>query len=223
MHKSNYNAPVINYLSCNSNPVDPEYYNDGSYYYYENGKITLYPSNSLILLKFKDNTSLTVAKEIIAKYHLGLPSIYPGGINYESLINDNQPIVVKIPKGKNPVNNYITRYPKINYSSPRLGNLAEVEYCLQTYSIDGSKYDYRRVFITEQIIFKVVNSTVSVDNLLNEYSLRLIPREYLGDDVYSCELSDYSPEDPLNIANELHEDPNVLWSSPDFIVFMWQD
>ena len=213
----------INFSSCNSNLVDPEYYDDASYYYYENGKITLYPSNSLLLLKFKDSTTLDIAKEIIRKYHLELPSLYPGGINYESLLNANQPIVIKIPKGRNPFNNFITKYPKINYSSPRLGNLPEVEYCLQTYSTDGSKYVSRRVFFTNRISFKVADSSVSIDDLLNRYGLRLIPTEYMGQDVYLCELTDYSPKDPLRTANELHENPNVIWSEPDFIGFYWLD
>ena len=214
---------VFNYLSCNSNPLSPEYYDDGSYYYYQNSKIKLYTSNSIMLLKFKDNITSTKAKDLLNDYHLKFYSeIYSNGVSIDTIINNNEIIVIKIPAVRNSINNYKTIYPKINYSLSHFGNLPEVEYCLPTYSTDGSQKNNKRVFLTEDILFKT-RDNISIDNILQKYKLKLIPKEYLGEKVYFCELTENSPKGPLRTANEIQEESNIEWSTPDFIVFGWQE
>jgi hypothetical protein len=213
---------IINYLSCDSNPLAPEYYDDGSFYYYFDEKIKIYPSNSVMLLKFKDNISPVVAKKILNDYDLVFYSkLYSDDVNIDTLINNNERIVIRLNNGRNTIDNIITRYPKVNYSAPRFGNLPEVELCLKSYSTDGSDKDSKRIFINGEIVFKVINDTISVDSLLKRYSLRLSPIEHLGENVYSCDLTEYSPKDPLKIANELHVDSNVLWATPNFSFFFY--
>ncbi|MFZ1291443.1 MAG: hypothetical protein WAR79_15215 [Melioribacteraceae bacterium] len=215
---------VLDFLSCNSNPLSPEYYDGGSFYYYQNGKIKLYTSNSIMLLKFEDNVSLNVAKNLLKKYHLEFYSeIYSSGTNIDTLINRHDIIVIKIQSVRNSINNYKTMYPKVNHSSTNFGNLKEVEYFLPSYTTDGSQNNNDRVFITEDILFKVNSDNISIENILQKYKLKLIPKEYLGENVYFCELTENSPKDPLSIANEIHEESNIEWSSPDFIFFGWQE
>lgn len=215
---------IFNLLSCNSNPISPEYNDDGSFYYYQNGKIKLYTSNSIMLLKFKDNVSLTRAKNLLKKYHLEFYSeLYSSQTIIDSLINRHEIIVIKIPSIRNSINNYKTIYPKINHSSTHFGNLLEVEYFLPSYTTDGSQNNSVRVFITEDILFKVTTDNISIENILHKYKLKFIPKEYLGENVYFCQLTKNSTKDPLSIANEIHEESNIEWSSPDFIFFWGQE
>jgi hypothetical protein len=215
-------SSIINYLSCDSNPLAPEYYDDGSFYYYFDEKIKIYPSNSVMSLKFKDNISPAAAKKILKDYDLEFYSkLYPDDINIDTLININERIVIKLNSGRNSANNIITRYPKVNYSGTHFGNLPEIEHCLKSYSTDGSDKDSKRIFITGEIVFEVISDTLSVDSILKKYSLKLSPIEHLGENTYSCDLTDFSSKDPLKLANELHIDPKVLWASPNFFFFFY--
>ena len=174
-----------------------------------------------MMIKFKSNIKAFNAKKKLETYHLELYSKINTDKDFETLINHNEIIVVKLQKSKTPINNYVTKYPKVYYSGPRFGNLPEVEYCRRTYSIDGSQYDYQRIYLLNDIAFKTKNDSISIDYLLRKYQLKDITTEYTGVNVYRCEITDYSPKDPLTTANELQEDPNILWASPNFAVFQW--
>jgi len=213
-------SSFINYLSCNSNPLAPEFYDDGSFYYYFDEKIKIYPSNSVMSVKFKDDLSPIEVNKILKDYHLEFYSeLYSKEMNINSLINNNENIVVKLNDRRNTANNFITRYPKVNFSASRFGNIPEVKYCLPSYSTDGSDKDSKRIFITDDLRFKFLADSNHVEDILQRYNLNLIPREYLGENVYLCEVTEYSPKDPLNTANELQEESNILWATPDFYFF----
>lgn len=210
---------IISYLSCTANPLGPEYYNDGSFYYSSNRKINIYPSKSVMVLKFKENVSRNEAEEIIKNYHVRIYSeLFSNDVDIETLINDNQTIIIKIIRNKSSATNYITKYPRTN-NLTRLGNHPEVQYCLQSYSVDGSQDKCSRIFLTDRIVFKVATDSASISSLIEKYSLKHIPKKYLGQNVFLYELTASSPKGPLEIANELYEEQNILWAHPDFLSY----
>lgn len=206
---------TIGCLTCSSVPLDPGYYDDGSFYYVSDRKIEIYPSRSILGLKFRENVSLNQALEIIKTYPVRLCSeFYLDNLQLDNLFSDYGVIFIKT-AGRGSVTGLITQYPKDN-NSYRLGNHQDVQYCLRNYSFGNESCSSG--FLSDKVVLKASSDSLSIVPLIRKYKLKHVPRKYLGRNVFMYELTESSPKGPLEIANILNLEDAIEWANPNFLV-----
>jgi hypothetical protein len=78
------------------------------------------------------------------------------------------------------------------------------------------------LILTPQIIvqFKPGVSEAECKKLLNDFKLEIVSQHELAQNNFLCQLRSDSPDEALNVANELHQKEQVEYAQPDFVRLM---
>ena len=206
------------FTTCTKNLSNPEFEDDGSFYYYSNSKIYLEKSLSKFIIEFEETITPENAAQVLKNYSVRIDySLYSKGQDISSFIKHKIPIILTAEQ-RTEAADYITNYPH-NNSSTILGDRPEVKYCLPCYREKENGGCGDLIFLTDRIILRSENDSTTLFVLLEKFKLEYIPKKYLGPNVYVFDLTDDSPVDPLSMANEIYMNEQISCAEPNWICY----
>jgi len=206
------------FTTCSKNLSNPEFEDDGSFYYFSDSKIYLEKSLSKFTIEFEETITPDNATQVLKNYSVRIDySLYSKGQDISLLIKHRIPIILTAERGTEAAA-YITNYPR-NNSSTILGDRPEVKYCLPCYREKEAGGCGDLIFLTDRIVLCSDSDSTTLFSYLEKFKLEYIPEKYLGPNVYVFDLTDDSPTDPLSMANEINMNEQIIWAEPNWICY----
>lgn len=212
---------IVTYLlillsGCNVSPISiADGYFESGFYYYNNGKTTLFRSTVLIGVKFQAGTPYSVVDSIANKYGLTFQNKWH--YNYDEIsdyLNTENPIPFLIPPDSS-IHSFISIYPN-KFSNSSFAKINEIEYCHPSFSFNGNGLDPYMAILRCEIHCITNLEKEELLDYINPFGVT-IERNYGSDSTqYILKTNDQSILDPLTMANIFYETGQFRYCQPFF-------